>query len=54
MYLPSELKSYFYLLLKPNISPGTNPIRVAMGNPEAAIEECIANCDTVSLRMCIA
>ena len=54
MYLPSEPKASFHPLLKPKISPGTNPIPAAMGNPEAAIEECIANCDALSLRVCIA
>jgi hypothetical protein len=49
MYLLSEPKSSFHPFLKPKISPGTNPID-AIGNPEAAIEECVANSDAVSLR----
>jgi hypothetical protein len=52
MYLPSEPKSSFYPLLKPNISPGTNIMPAAKGNPE--LEERVANCDAVSLRECIA
>ena len=37
------------------ISPSTNPEPAPIGNPEAAIvEECVPNCDAVSLRVCIA
>ena len=51
--LQSESKSSFYPLLKPITSPGTNPIPTARGNPENALsEECIANCDAVSLSAC--
>ena len=54
MYLFSEPKSSFHPFLKPKISPGTNPIPAAKGNPEAAIvEECVANCDAVTLRVCV-
>jgi hypothetical protein len=53
MSLPSEPKSSFYPLLKPITSPGTNPIPAARGNPETTIaEECVANCDAVSLPKC--
>ena len=54
MYLPSEPKSSFYPFLKPKISPGKNPMPAAHGNPEAEPVECVANCDAVSLRVCIA
>ena len=54
MYLFPEPKSSFHPLLKPRISPGTNPMPAPIGNPEAAIEECVANFDAVSLRVCIA
>jgi hypothetical protein len=50
--VPSELKSSFHPLLRPKISPGTNPKPAAMGDPEAAIvEECVANSDPVSSRV---
>jgi hypothetical protein len=52
MYLLSEPKSSFHPLLKPKIGPGTNPTPAAKGNPEAAIEECVANCDAVLLSVC--
>jgi hypothetical protein len=46
--IPSEPKSSFHPLLKPKISPGTNPKPAAMGDPEVAIvEECVANSDAV-------
>jgi hypothetical protein len=48
----SEPKSSFHPLLKPKISPGTNPMPAAMGNPKVAIEECVANCDAVWLSAC--
>jgi hypothetical protein len=47
-------KLSFYPLLKPKISPGKNPMPAANGDPEAEPVECVANCDTVSLRVCIA
>jgi hypothetical protein len=50
----SEPKSSFHPLLKPKISPGTNPMPAPIGNPEAAIEECVANCDAVLLSACTA
>jgi hypothetical protein len=50
--LQTQFKSSFYPLLNPITSPGTNPISATMGNPEAAIKECVANCDAVSLRVC--
>ena len=53
MYLTLDQKSSFYPLLKPNISPDTNPKPAATGNPEADPVECVANCDAVSLRVCI-
>jgi hypothetical protein len=44
----------FHPLLKPNISPGTNPMPAAKGNPQAAIvEECVEICDAALLTMCI-
>jgi hypothetical protein len=54
MTLPSDaIETSFYPVLKPIISPGTNP-KAAMGNPEAAVvEECVANCDAVLLMVCI-
>jgi hypothetical protein len=53
IYLQTRLKSSSYPLLKPKISPGKNPMPADKGNPEAAIvEECVANCDAVSLRVC--
>jgi hypothetical protein len=45
-------EAHFYPFLKPKISPGINPMPAAKGNPEAAIEECVANCDAVLLSAC--
>ena len=51
--LQTQSKSSFYPLLKPITSPGANPVPTARGNPENALsEECIANCDVVSLSAC--
>ena len=42
--LQTQLKSSFYPLLNPNISPCANPMPAAMGDPEVTIvEECVAS-----------
>ena len=42
--------SFTYRLI---LSPGTNPMPAATGNPEADPVGCVANYDAVSLRVCI-
>ena len=42
--LQTQLKSSFYPLLNPNISPCANPMPAPMGDPEVTIvEECVAS-----------
>jgi hypothetical protein len=58
-YVPSDLQVVLFIYLQTRLKSSFYPSWSQkacwnLGNPEAAIEECAANSDAVSLRVCIA